>query len=137
MDTCSSFTNVILIYRGSIQAQAIRMASVVGQKYDLVIFGASGYTGQYAVKEVAHVAQSEETEIPLSWAIAGRSKDKLLKSLATVQKETGKIFSLYLPACIIAYNFLVFCIRLFITYVHDYSYILAVYFDKISVYLIT
>lgn len=65
------------------------MASLVGQQYDLVIFGATGFTGQYVAREVAHVAQSEDSEIPLSWAVAGRSKDKLLNSLASVRKQTG------------------------------------------------
>ncbi|KAG7159546.1 saccharopine dehydrogenase-like oxidoreductase isoform X2 [Homarus americanus] len=68
------------------------MASLAsGQRYDLVVFGATGFTGQYVVEEVSRVAQQEGTErkIPLSWAVAGRSKDKLMKTLAAATKETG------------------------------------------------
>ncbi|XP_064120928.1 saccharopine dehydrogenase-like oxidoreductase isoform X2 [Macrobrachium nipponense] len=67
------------------------MASLApGQRYDLVIFGATGFTGQYVVEEVARVAQKEEaSKVPLTWAVAGRSSNKLQEALATAQKETG------------------------------------------------
>ncbi|XP_066961736.1 saccharopine dehydrogenase-like oxidoreductase isoform X2 [Macrobrachium rosenbergii] len=67
------------------------MASLApGLRYDLVIFGATGFTGQYVVEEVARVAQKEEaTKVPLTWAVAGRSSNKLQETLATAQKETG------------------------------------------------
>nr|XP_053656565.1 lipid droplet localized protein-like isoform X2 [Cherax quadricarinatus] len=72
--------------------QILKMATVAeGQRYDFVVFGATGYTGQYVVEEVSRVAHHDWTErnIPLTWAVAGRSKDKLLNSLATARKETG------------------------------------------------
>lgn len=68
------------------------MASgMAGQRYDLVVFGATGYTGQFVVEEVARVAQQEKSQgkVPLSWAIAGRSKSKLQDVLTTAKEETG------------------------------------------------
>lgn len=70
------------------------MASgMAGQRYDLVVFGATGYTGQYVVEEVARVAQQEKSQgkVPLSWAIAGRSKSKLQNVLTVAKEETGKL----------------------------------------------
>lgn len=42
------------------------------RQYDLVIFGASGYTGKYTAE---HVATNLPTD--LKWALAGRSASKL------------------------------------------------------------
>ncbi|KAM4772159.1 saccharopine dehydrogenase-like oxidoreductase [Rhinophrynus dorsalis] len=55
------------------------MASEVGERqYQLVIFGASGFTGQFVVEEVARLADSDEFRNPgLHWAVAGRNKAKL------------------------------------------------------------
>ncbi|XP_076464634.1 saccharopine dehydrogenase-like oxidoreductase [Babylonia areolata] len=55
--------------------------------YDLIIFGATGFTGQFVVDEVARVEEEEET---LSWAVAGRTMEKLQKVLAQSSKRTGK-----------------------------------------------
>lgn len=74
------------------------MASLApGQRYDLVVFGATGFTGQYVVEEVARVAEKERTErkTPLTWAIAGRSEKKLQWSLAEAQKELGLYWHCY------------------------------------------
>lgn len=61
------------------------------QRYDLVILGATGYTGQFVVEEVSRVAQCDMTQKNrlLSWAVAGRSKDKLMNCLAKARKNTG------------------------------------------------
>ena len=56
------------------------------KKYDLVVYGASGFTGQYTVDEVAVVAEQEN----LSWAIAGRNMAKLQKVLSEASSRTGK-----------------------------------------------
>ncbi|NXC24926.1 SCPDL oxidoreductase, partial [Campylorhamphus procurvoides] len=49
--------------------------------YDLVVFGASGFTGQFVVEEVARAAAAAgEGQLcggPLRWAVAGRSREKL------------------------------------------------------------
>uniref|UniRef100_A0A8C6UYZ0 Saccharopine dehydrogenase-like oxidoreductase n=1 Tax=Neogobius melanostomus TaxID=47308 RepID=A0A8C6UYZ0_9GOBI len=59
------------------------MPSVVtstNRPYQLVIFGASGFTGQFVVEEVARTA-SEGPNGSLKWAVAGRSRQKLEKIL--------------------------------------------------------
>ena len=73
------------------------MSSVAENKYDLVVFGATGFTGQYVVEEVARVAklEKEKSNVPIKWAIAGRNKDKLAKVLETAKKEVGMYISLF------------------------------------------
>ncbi len=43
-------------------------------EFDIVVYGASGYTGRLVAE---YLAQREAHEQPLSWAMAGRSKHKL------------------------------------------------------------
>ncbi|CAI6359211.1 unnamed protein product [Macrosiphum euphorbiae] len=43
------------------------------RKYDIIVFGASGFTGQFVVMEMGHFSQTYN----LTWAIAGRNTDKL------------------------------------------------------------
>uniref|UniRef100_A0A0B6Y7D7 Saccharopine dehydrogenase NADP binding domain-containing protein n=1 Tax=Arion vulgaris TaxID=1028688 RepID=A0A0B6Y7D7_9EUPU len=57
-----------------------------GRKFDIILFGASGFTGQYTVDEVARVAEEEH----LTWAVAGRSMHKLQKVLSEASSRTGK-----------------------------------------------
>ncbi|CAL8317289.1 unnamed protein product [Boreogadus saida] len=58
------------------------MASSVTSKrpYHIIVFGASGFTGQYVVEEVARCA-TEGIDEPLKWAVAGRSRGRLEKVL--------------------------------------------------------
>ena len=56
------------------------------KKYDLVVLGATGFTGAYLVEEVARVADEEK----LTWAIAGRNMAKLQKVLSEASSRTGK-----------------------------------------------
>ncbi|GBN98330.1 hypothetical protein AVEN_43529-1, partial [Araneus ventricosus] len=52
-------------------------------EFDLVIFGASGLTGRYAVEELARsVVRFPE----IRWAVAGRNAEKLKETLAIVQE---------------------------------------------------
>ena len=44
-------------------------------KYDLVVFGGSGVTGQRVIAEVASASQEEQP--PRTFAVAGRSEAKL------------------------------------------------------------
>ncbi|KAK7490245.1 hypothetical protein BaRGS_00018590 [Batillaria attramentaria] len=53
--------------------------------YDLVIFGATGFTGQFVVDEVARVAEEEGG---LKWAVAGRTMAKLQKVLEQSSQRT-------------------------------------------------
>ncbi|XP_076582484.1 saccharopine dehydrogenase-like oxidoreductase isoform X1 [Chaetodon auriga] len=57
--------------------------------YHLVIFGASGFTGQFVVEEVARTL-SEGPKGSLKWAVAGRSKQKLEKVLEQAARVLSK-----------------------------------------------
>ena len=70
------------------------------KKYDLVIFGASGFTGQFVVQYLAK--QIADNGLTVSVAVAGRSLQKLDDVLAetvnivgnnTVVKTFGKIIA--------------------------------------------
>lgn len=53
-------------------------------RIDLVVFGATGFTGKYTVE---HVIKLHKTKGPFTWGVAGRSKDKLEKILADAEKK--------------------------------------------------
>lgn len=55
------------------------------ERYDIVVFGASGFTGQFVVEEVARVAPSQG----LTWAVSGRSMEKIQKVLSKASTRTG------------------------------------------------
>lgn len=56
-------------------------------KLDVVIFGASGYTGKYTVYEATKVLAG------LTWGVAGRSREKLERTLAEMGKKAGQDLS--------------------------------------------
>ena len=58
------------------------------KQYDIVVFGASGFTGQYVVEEIARTVQHQNPV--LRWAIAGRNAGKLQNVLKEASKQTGK-----------------------------------------------
>uniref|UniRef100_A0A1B8XX15 Saccharopine dehydrogenase-like oxidoreductase n=1 Tax=Xenopus tropicalis TaxID=8364 RepID=A0A1B8XX15_XENTR len=61
------------------------------RQYQLVILGASGFTGQFVVEEVARAADSEDFRGPgLRWAVAGRNKKKLEEVLQTASQRLSK-----------------------------------------------
>uniref|UniRef100_A0A4W6CHV3 Saccharopine dehydrogenase-like oxidoreductase n=1 Tax=Lates calcarifer TaxID=8187 RepID=A0A4W6CHV3_LATCA len=45
--------------------------------YHIIIFGATGFTGQFVVEEVARCAAEGPGLSPLKWAVAGRSRQRL------------------------------------------------------------
>ncbi|NXN99935.1 SCPDL oxidoreductase, partial [Rhinopomastus cyanomelas] len=53
--------------------------------YELVVFGASGFTGQFVVEEVARAAAGGA----LRWAVAGRSREKLRATLERAAQRLG------------------------------------------------
>uniref|UniRef100_A0A671MCG3 Saccharopine dehydrogenase-like oxidoreductase n=1 Tax=Sinocyclocheilus anshuiensis TaxID=1608454 RepID=A0A671MCG3_9TELE len=55
--------------------------------YHIIIFGASGFTGQFVVEEVARTA-SEGPKGSLKWAVAGRNRAKLEK---VVEQAAGAL----------------------------------------------
>ena len=54
-------------------------------RLDILIFGATGYTGQYLVEEMARKAQ----QFGIKWGIAGRTKNKLNDVLQQASTVTG------------------------------------------------
>ena len=50
--------------------------------FDIIIFGATGYTGMYVIEELSNTIKNSN----IKWAIAGRSVEKLKSSLQQVQK---------------------------------------------------
>lgn len=70
---------------------AVKMDSVEDvprRKFDIIVFGASGFTGQYVVEELARTIDEENG---VTWAVAGRCMKSLQKVLATASKETGNV----------------------------------------------
>jgi len=61
--------------------------SAAGKQYDIVVFGATGYTGQYVVEYVARAAS--EDPHGLKWAVAGRNAAKLAGVLEQAAANTG------------------------------------------------
>ncbi|RDD47010.1 Saccharopine dehydrogenase-like oxidoreductase [Trichoplax sp. H2] len=58
------------------------------RKYDMIIYGASGFTGQYVVKELALVQNTNKNR-PIKWAVAGRNRSKLQQVVDEIAKITG------------------------------------------------
>ncbi|XP_066532086.1 saccharopine dehydrogenase a, tandem duplicate 1 [Hoplias malabaricus] len=58
------------------------------RRYDLVVFGASGFTGRFVLEEAARCAAEAGRE--LRCAVAGRSKTRLENTLSEAAKSLGK-----------------------------------------------
>lgn len=58
-------------------------------RYDVVVYGASGFTGAYVVE---YLVNSEQFE-GLSFAVAGRSEKKLREVLRNISQKTGRNFN--------------------------------------------
>lgn len=72
------------------------------REFDLIVFGATGFTGQYVAEEVAQIAEEEK----ITWAVAGRNVNKLKAILENVHKTTSKthhFLSFCALICIICY----------------------------------
>lgn len=65
------------------------MGPGAGWPYDLVVFGASGFTGQFVVEEVARAEAGGELRGGLRWAVAGRSREKLRAVLERAAERLG------------------------------------------------
>ncbi|KAL5258532.1 hypothetical protein ACHWQZ_G009126 [Mnemiopsis leidyi] len=55
------------------------------KEFDIIVFGGTGYTGIHVVREMFLTGKCET----LSWALAGRSADKMKKVLQTIAAETN------------------------------------------------
>ncbi|CAE1248350.1 unnamed protein product [Acanthosepion pharaonis] len=60
-----------------------------GRQYDIVVFGASSFTGQFIVEELARVAGEER----IKWAIAGRNMEKLQEVLKKATDNLAKDYN--------------------------------------------
>ena len=58
--------------------------------YDIVVYGASGFTGKFAAVEAVRTCKGKKI------AIAGRSKSKLDETLARIESDLGMKKSLFL-----------------------------------------
>ncbi|XP_048213475.1 saccharopine dehydrogenase-like oxidoreductase [Perognathus longimembris pacificus] len=58
--------------------------------FQLVVFGASGFTGQFVTEEVAREQAAPERGFRLPWAVAGRSREKLLRVLERAALKLGR-----------------------------------------------
>ncbi|NP_001404406.1 saccharopine dehydrogenase-like oxidoreductase isoform 3 [Mus musculus] len=58
--------------------------------FHLVVFGASGFTGQFVTEEVAREQIASEQSSRLPWAVAGRSKEKLQQVLEKAAQKLGR-----------------------------------------------
>lgn len=73
-----------------------RSGTMTGRRaYDIVVFGASGFTGQFVVEEVARAAAAAAAgeghlcSGRLRWAVAGRSSEKLQAVLERAAERLG------------------------------------------------
>ena len=65
------------------------MAAGDDRRYDLVVFGASGFTGEFVAERVARRSRQGS----LSWAVAGRNRVKLQKVVDDISSSTGELRS--------------------------------------------
>ncbi len=54
-------------------------------RLDVLIFGATGYTGQYVIEEMARKGK----QLGFKWGVAGRTVDKLKQVLQQASNITG------------------------------------------------
>lgn len=61
------------------------------ERYDVVVFGATGFTGQFVVEDLARAGGEGRTRSEsCTWAIAGRNRQKLEACLAEASEHVGK-----------------------------------------------
>lgn len=56
------------------------------KELDLIVFGATGFTGKFVVRETANLIKEKGN---FKWGIAGRNKAKLEKLLQDIVDKTG------------------------------------------------
>lgn len=62
------------------------MGSVNVERLDLIVLGATGFTGKHTVKNLVKIIK--ENNCNFSWGISGRSKEKI-QNLLTELEEIG------------------------------------------------
>lgn len=63
--------------------------------FDYVVYGASGYTGQYVVEKLATQLKDKPS---VKWAVAGRSATKVERCMAECGKRIGALLRVCLRA---------------------------------------
>lgn len=61
----------------------------MGRKYNIVVFGAAGFTGKHLILEI--VKTLDEKDEQFSWAVSGRSTSKLDVVLQEMSKASGNM----------------------------------------------
>jgi len=62
---------------------------IKGRKYNIVIFGATGFTGKHVILEIIKTLENSSDEEKFTWAVAGRSISKLDDVLQEMSQESG------------------------------------------------
>ena len=65
----------------------------MAERLDIVIFGATGFTGQYVVKEAARLSKIKD----FTWGVAGRRQDALEAVIKKHAPDSGNFPPLYFP----------------------------------------
>lgn len=62
----------------------------MSREFDVIVFGASGFTGMFVVEEMAISMEMDSLykRDNLKWAVAGRSRDKIVEVLSEAAKNT-------------------------------------------------
>ena len=66
-----------------------------GDKLDVIIFGATGFTGKIAVYEIVKLAKEKN----ITWGISGRNRNKLDNVLKEVVEKTGNLVDILMYNC--------------------------------------
>ena len=64
---------------------------MAGSRYDIVIFGATGFVGRYAIENIAASVDQDDGDI--RWAVAGRDEDRIRQTLRSLSGKIGKDIS--------------------------------------------
>lgn len=80
---------------------------MASERLDFVIFGATGFTGKYAVKVAAQLAKEKQ----LKFGVSGRRKQALEAVVKEFASDIGKMKSIII---IILCKILIFIIKLFL-----------------------
>lgn len=62
---------------------------MVSKDFDIILFGASGFTGKHCVKQLAEIWHEQHD---LKWAVAGRNLEKLRETVKWAEQKTGRIY---------------------------------------------
>lgn len=75
-----ALTSSVCLPRTRIKHTMATLTTSSKRPYHIIVFGATGFTGQFVVEEVARTC-NEGPGGTLQWAVAGRNRDRLEKTL--------------------------------------------------------